>query len=164
MSRVNPITPVLKTIVRKEFRLLWSGTHGAAHWARVLRNGRAIAQRCGASVRVAELFAFLHDARRWDEHEDRQHGSRSAQLAMELGATTLGISQEEVELLAFACRHHSEGFTEADATVQACWDADRLDLWRVGTRPDPDRLCTPAARQLLRAQPPSFFRNGTLRI
>jgi uncharacterized protein len=30
--------------------------------------------------------------------------------------------------------------------VQTCWDADRLDLGRVGKRPDPRRLCTPAAR------------------
>ena len=28
----------------------------------------------------------------------------------------------------------------------ACWDADRLDLLRVGIVPDPRRLCTPFAR------------------
>jgi uncharacterized protein len=27
-----------------------------------------------------------------------------------------------------------------------CWDADRLDLGRVGIRPDPARLCNEAAR------------------
>ena len=35
---------------------------------------------------------------------------------------------------------------DADITVQTCWDADRLDLGRVGIRPDPRRLCTAAAR------------------
>lgn len=35
----------------------------------------------------------------------------------------------------------------ADITVQTCWDADRLDLGRVGIRPDPDRLCTSAAKE-----------------
>ena len=35
---------------------------------------------------------------------------------------------------------------EGDATVLTCWDADRLDLGRVGIRPDPKYLCTPAAR------------------
>jgi len=31
--------------------------------------------------------------------------------------------------------------------VQTCWDADRLDLGRVGKKPDPLRLCTAAARK-----------------
>jgi uncharacterized protein len=35
---------------------------------------------------------------------------------------------------------------DADITIQTCWDADRLDLGRVGTTPDPARLCTAAAR------------------
>jgi uncharacterized protein len=30
--------------------------------------------------------------------------------------------------------------------VQTCWDADRLDLGRVGIIPRPDRLCTEEAR------------------
>ena len=30
--------------------------------------------------------------------------------------------------------------------MQVCWDADRLDLGRVGYMPHPSRLCTPAAR------------------
>jgi uncharacterized protein len=34
----------------------------------------------------------------------------------------------------------------ADITIQTCWDADRLDLGRVGIVPDPARLCTVAAR------------------
>jgi uncharacterized protein len=37
-------------------------------------------------------------------------------------------------------------------TIQASWDADRLDLGRVGTTPDPARLCTAAARD------PEMFR------
>ena len=56
------------------------------------------------------------------------------------------LSREERETLAYACTHHSQGLLEADLTVQVCWDADRLDLGRVGHVPDPERLCTPAAR------------------
>jgi uncharacterized protein len=56
------------------------------------------------------------------------------------------ISDAETELLAYACTHHSDGHLEADVTVQTCWDADRLDLGRVGIRPQPKYLCTPAAR------------------
>lgn len=31
-----------------------------------------------------------------------------------------------------ALAYHSDGYTEGDITVQVCWDADRLDLGRVG--------------------------------
>jgi hypothetical protein len=33
-----------------------------------------------------------------------------------------------------------------DITAQTCWDADRLDLGRVGTTPKAEYLCTNAAR------------------
>jgi uncharacterized protein len=33
--------------------------------------------------------------------------------------------------------------------LQACWDADRLDLGRVGVTPAAHRLCTDAARDLI---------------
>jgi uncharacterized protein len=36
---------------------------------------------------------------------------------------------------------------DGNITVQTCWDADRLDLGRVGTTPDPRYLCTAAAKQ-----------------
>ncbi|MFM7373822.1 MAG: hypothetical protein ACKO39_01545, partial [Chthoniobacterales bacterium] len=47
------------------------------------------------------------------------------------------------------CRTHTDGLTEADPTIQACWDADRLDLGRVGITPHASRLCTDAARNLM---------------
>ena len=34
-------------------------------------------------------------------------------------------------------------------TLQASWDADRLDLGRVGIMPKPHRLCSDAARALI---------------
>mgnify|MGYP001359605591 CR=1 FL=1 len=46
-----------------------------------------------------------------------------------------------------ACAHHTGGATEADVTVQTCWDADRLDLPRAGVTVSPKRLCTVAARE-----------------
>jgi uncharacterized protein len=39
--------------------------------------------------------------------------------------------------------------TEGEPTLLACWDADRLDLGRVGTTPKPHRLCTDSARELI---------------
>ena len=48
-----------------------------------------------------------------------------------------------------ACHLHTDGHTEGDLTLQTCWDADRLDLGRVGIVPKPDLLCTDAARSLV---------------
>lgn len=146
-NRRSTITPQLIAMLRREFVLEWEGIHGAPHWERVRRNGLRIAAVTKASTRVVELFAFLHDARRWHEGGDREHGARAAVLVRELGTEQLAISAEEVELLAYACRHHSDGLIEADVTAQACWDADRLDLGRIGIRPDPERLCTAAAKR-----------------
>jgi uncharacterized protein len=96
---------------------------------------------------VVSLFAFLHDARRESDVDDPQHGERASALVEQLrdeGLVTLG--DEQTALLDSACRDHSAGLLDADVTVQTCWDADRLDLGRVGVFPNPDRLCTPAAR------------------
>lgn len=93
------------------------------------------------------LFAFFHDSCRLNDYTDEWHGHRAAVSVDALRDERLiSISDEEAELLRFACRHHSDGLLDADVTVQTCWDADRLDLGRVGIRPDPQYLCTPAAR------------------
>jgi uncharacterized protein len=59
------------------------------------------------------------------------------------------LDDARFELLFEACRLHTDGHTEGDPTLQACWDADRLDLGRVGITPKPHRLCTEAARGLI---------------
>jgi uncharacterized protein len=48
-------------------------------------------------------------------------------------------------LLFTACVAHTNGSVEGDITVRTCWDADRLDLGRVGFVIDPQRLGTQAA-------------------
>ena len=58
------------------------------------------------------------------------------------------LSDKEMELLTEALKYHSDGYTEADITVQVCWDADRLDLGRVGIKPAPHRLCTASAKSV----------------
>lgn len=133
--------------VRAEFQLDLNGIHGVAHWSRVRAHGLRLASRTQADRRVVELFSFLHDARREHDGHDPQHGDRAAELARELEGRWFNLDRLARRLLETACRDHSDGFTRADVTVQTCWDADRLDLGRVGMRPDPTRLCTEAARE-----------------
>jgi len=74
------------------------------------------------------------------------HGQRGAELAAKLRGTLFDLPDADFDLLYEACADHTDGLTEGDITVQTCWDADRLDLGRVGTEPDPRRLCTAEAK------------------
>lgn len=123
------------------------GFHGKDHWLRVLQNGRDLASATGANLRVVELFAIIHDSKRKNEDYDPQHGRRAAEYARTLQGVWFKLETAELDLLCHACLLHSDGFTQADLTVQACWDADRLDLGRVGIKPDPRYLCTSHAKQ-----------------
>ena len=141
------ITPKLVAFIRHRFQLDWQGIHGAPHWARVRRNGLLLSKRSGANCKIVELFAFLHDAERQNDGDDPEHGHRAANLAIELSGDLISVNSSELKILTKACRGHSEGQTKSDITVMTCWDADRLDLGRVGIRPLADRLCTEAAKE-----------------
>jgi uncharacterized protein len=138
--------PSLVQLLRRQFRLDWRGVHGAPHWARVRINGLQLANLNGARRDVIELFAVLHDSQRHDDGYDPLHGARAAELAFRLNGQAFHLDPAGLELLVYACRYHSEGRIEGDITVSSCWDADRLDLGRVGVRPDPARLATAEAR------------------
>ena len=139
-------TQSLMVYLRSQSRINWHGHHGISHWARVRVNGLMLAQETGANPHVVELFAWFHDSRRVNEHEDIGHGNRGAILAQKLRGQYFDATVDEMDLLIHACGHHSDGFMEDDVTVMTCWDADRLDLGRVGIVPDPLYLCTDAAR------------------
>ena len=59
---------------------------------------------------------------------DDGHGQRGAELAAELRGTLFDLPDADFELLYEACARHTDGLTDADITIQTCWDADRLDL------------------------------------
>jgi uncharacterized protein len=122
------------------------GIHGLPHWGRVMENGRRLAEAAGADPLVVDLFALFHDARRRNEHHDPGHGARGAELAWELRDLLPPLTDLQLDLLSEACAHHTDGRVHPHPTIGACWDADRLDLWRVGIPPDEDMLSTAAAR------------------
>ena len=57
-------------------------------------------------------------------------------------------TEEEIRQLKVACRLHTTKWKTEDATVNACFDADRLDLGRVGITPNPDKMATLQGRIL----------------
>jgi hypothetical protein len=62
-------------------------------------------------------------------------------------ARSTELSGQKFKHLYEAIRLHSDGHTEAEPALRACWDADWLDLSRVGITPEPRHLCTVHGRQ-----------------
>ena len=141
--------PAIMQAILDGYVLPIRGYHGIVHWARVLENGFRISDVNGGDREIVTLFALFHDSRRVNEHRDNGHGLRGGELARSLRGSLVHLDDERFELLFEACRLHTDGLTTGSPTLEACWDADRLDLGRVGITPRSDRLCTDAARALI---------------
>lgn len=141
--------PKFLQLLKNNFALKWAGAHGYGHWQRVLQNGLLLAPRTGANERVVVLFAYLHDLCRVDEYDDPDHGHRSADFASSLNGKYFDLSEEELGLLDHAIRAHADGLTTTEPTIGTCWDADRLDLSRVGILPNIAFLSTQAAKDCI---------------
>jgi uncharacterized protein len=112
-----------------------------------------IAKESGADLQVVELFAFLHDSQRYNDGTDPEHGPRAAEYALAKHGILFNLKPMQLNALITACRGHTCERLSDSVTVQTCWDADRLDLFRVGVLPNRYYLGTPAARNavLMRA-------------
>jgi uncharacterized protein len=128
-----------------------SRIHGPNHWCCVDDVGLKIAHFMEAldtfvDRDVVRLFAVLHDSCRESDDSDPDHGRRAAEYAKELRGRLFEVSDQQFALLIGAITYHADGFHSDDATIGACWDADRMDLWRVGIRVDPAYISIPAMR------------------
>lgn len=122
--------------------------HGEDHWSRVDAHGLSVARSLGENPLLTKVFALVHDSHRLDDGDDLEHGPRAADFIAERRDDLFSFLDDgEVEQLEDACRYHSDGMVDGAPLVRACWDADRLDLGRVGIVPDPRLLCTEYARR-----------------
>ena len=136
-------------LIMRQFKLSIGSEHGISHWKRVEEIGQYLTQHTKADSEVVHLFSCLHDLKRENEDYDPKHGLRASTFVKELHSKDiLDISEKQLNQLTFACEHHSDSKIKSDdITIQTCWDADRLDLWRVGVVPDPYFLNTTIAKQ-----------------
>lgn len=142
----SAVTPELRADILGQFRLPRHSVHGPGHWARVRFNGLLLTQASRADWQVVELFAFIHDSQRYDDGFDRDHGPRAADYALRNCGKLFQLSDSQLEKLVQACMGHTHEHLVSCPTVQTCWDADRLDLARVGITPDPYYLGTDLAK------------------
>ena len=138
----------LLAAVRARSTGIGSHIHGELHWRTVGANGLWLARSLdGVDTQVVLLFALLHDTMRLNDGHDPEHGRRAAAFASALYTVELlGIAAPQLDVLVHACAEHADGTVSTDPTVGACWDADRLDLPRVGITPRPELFSTEIAR------------------
>lgn len=122
--------------------------HGLPHWQNVARNGFMLGEHTKANPFVTQLFAYLHDSCRLNNGADLEHGVRAAELVLKLKDSLLKeLSAKELEQLYLACKFHTTELRMDEATIDTCFDADRLDLVRLNIVLDPTRMATNAGIQ-----------------
>jgi len=121
--------------------------HGLDHWQRVETVGLDLCQETGADETVVRLFAILHDSCRLDDGADPLHGPRAADMLGEISGELFTLAPGRLELLEYAIRHHTGGQISDDPTIGTCWDADRLDIGRVGIIPHERFMSTAAGKR-----------------
>jgi len=146
LNKSQIITPQLVSHLRERFELNWNGIHGASHWSRVRLNGLLLSKISGADSSVIEYFAVLHDVCRESDGHDPEHGKRAAEFARKAIRDLILLEDEKFEFLTQAMEGHTGGVNHPSLIVETCWDADRLDIGRVGNEPYPQYLCTAAAK------------------
>lgn len=143
-----PVAPWLVAEVLRGYALEHRGIHGPSHWLRVRANELSLAAMTpGADAALIELFALLHDSQRHSEGRDLGHGERAAAYVRQLATDgLLRLVPNRLETLITACAGHEHGQVSEHPTIGCCWDADRLELARLGRRPIPSLLSTASAR------------------
>ena len=141
------IAPEVLKVLRQETAFITSPIHGAKHWQTVERNGHYLANFNDADKVVLSYFAYFHDCMRENEGRDKGHGPRGAVFAMK-HRDIIELNDVQFKQLTDACKGHTYGTRPECITINTCWDADRLDLGRVGIAPDSSYLHNEEAKRI----------------
>lgn len=143
------VTQCVPFVLRESHTLnvLQSRLHGLDHWWRVWKNALMLDSRdFSADMEVVSMFALFHDSMRLSDQDDPAHGMRGFRLWERYKAfdahTEAIFSHSQEELFFEACAEHNKGLRTTNPTIGVCWDADRLDLPRVGIWPDTQYMST----------------------
>ena len=141
------ITDEIFALLKAKSNFINSPIHGLKHWKIVERNGHYLANFNGADKAVLSYFAYFHDCMRENEYRDKGHGPRAAVFAKE-HRNLIPLNDIQFKQLTDACKGHTYGTRPDCVTINTCWDADRLDLGRVGITPDASRLHNSEAKRI----------------
>ncbi len=132
--KIIPQDVVFDVLEQYRFDLMES-EHAVLHWGRVIENGFWLAERNGADKSVIVAFGIFHDCRRENEFEDPEHGPRGGEF-LRANGDRINISTDALNKAVKACEGHTHILHTDDIDIATCWDADRLDLMRVGIYPE----------------------------
>ena len=136
--------------IKRDTSIWKSVIHGISHWERVEENGLMLSEMTGADKMVVRYFAYIHDCQRWNEDDDPEHGPRAAVYARK-NRNLIDLNDDQFQKLLKACKDHTYAMPShhesIDATLATCWDADRLDIGRVGLDVDSQYLFTDFAKE-----------------
>jgi len=126
------------------------GLHGLSHLRRVAILSGRLASATGEDVEAAVVMGFLHDGARTDDKGGNGHAHDSAVLARQL--LKMFYPHLEADRICDAIARHADGEVTGDTLTACLWDADRLELKRIGRTIDLDLLSTRVAKRLARAR------------
>lgn len=134
--------PLLDAVTKQHKLDLDKSGHGPHHWFRVIDIGLTLAKNApelNIDTDVIIGFGLLHDSARTHDGHCLKHGPESLTVIRELH-DLIPLNNDQMLLLSIACVNHTSAqntdFPIHEPTLHACFDSDRLDLWRVGILPD----------------------------
>lgn len=125
-----------------------SSTNGLYHWRTVERNGLYLSDFTGADKSVVSYFSYFHDSMRVNEGVDPRHGPRATAL-LKKNRSLIKLNDDQFKILCSACSGHTYGRRTKCPTLATCWDADRLDIIRVGIVRDPKYFFSDEAKRII---------------
>ena len=125
-----------------------NSVHGLDHWNQVEFNGVFLSEKTKADISVVRLFALFHDSRRISDGRDIEHGNRGAELALKMRGVLFDLDDARFSLLYHACKNHTTEISSGNITIDTCYDADRLDLGRVGLYLEENKMATSFGKKL----------------
>lgn len=120
--------------------------HGFSHLRRVAWTAGRLAVMSGANVESCIVAGFLHDCARTNDGDGSGHARDSAILADSILKSHFPhLNRAEIcECIA----EHADGKTTSHLLTGCVWDADRLDLVRLGLNVNPELMSTQYARSM----------------
>ena len=70
-------------------------------------------------------------------------------ISLQKNKNILDLNKDQLNTLYKACAGHTGGINPSSDTIACCWDADRLDIRRVGANPDLQLFNTDAAKGMV---------------
>lgn len=125
---------------------LSTNIHGVQHLRQVAFLAGRFAYSLNVDYKTAIIGGYLHDCARSDDGGGNSHAHESAFLAKRIIETNW--SSTDIDKIFYAIYYHADGLNTNDPFIGCIWDADRLNLVRLGLIPKVELLSTEFAKRI----------------